>query len=68
MLHILNNIWQKSPDLGFNQLIYLLQRYYSERNRDIAEEDVNPKPDDRPGISASERQWLQVEKIQKKDK
>lgn len=30
--------------------------------RDVTEEDVCPKPDHKPGISTSERQWLQVKK------
>lgn len=34
---------------------------------DLTEEDINPKPDNKPGISASERQWLQVEKSQNGD-
>jgi len=31
---------------------------------DITENNVAPKPDKKPGISASERQWLQIEKYQ----
>lgn len=34
---------------------------------EINEDDINPKEDSEPGISASERQWLQVEKIQQND-
>jgi len=34
---------------------------------DLTEEDVVPKPDKKPGISASERQWLQIEKFQNGD-
>lgn len=34
---------------------------------DLTEEDVAPKPDKKPGISTSERQWLQVEKFQTGD-
>ncbi len=34
---------------------------------DITEDDVAPKPDKKPGISASERQWLQIEKYQTGD-
>ncbi|GBE15194.1 hypothetical protein BMS3Abin14_01248 [bacterium BMS3Abin14] len=34
---------------------------------DLAKEDVAPKPDIKPGISASERQWLQIEKYQTGD-
>lgn len=34
---------------------------------DITEKDINPKSDNKPGISASERQWLQVQKAQSHD-
>lgn len=34
---------------------------------DITEDDISPKNDSKPGISASERQWLQVQKTQEKD-
>ena len=34
---------------------------------DISESDIQPKPDKRPGISASERQWLQIEKTKNGD-
>ncbi len=34
---------------------------------DLTEEDISPKPDNKPGISASERQWLQIEKYQTND-
>lgn len=34
---------------------------------ELAEDDVNPKPDNKPGISASQRQWLQIEKVQNGD-
>lgn len=34
---------------------------------DVTEEDISPKPDDKPGLSASERQWVQVNKYQQKD-
>ncbi len=34
---------------------------------DLTKEDVAPKPDKKPGISASERQWLQIEKYQAGD-
>lgn len=33
----------------------------------ISEGDINPKPDNKFGISASERQWLQIEKVQNDD-
>lgn len=32
---------------------------------DISEEDISPKSDKKSGISSSERQWLQVEMVQK---
>ena len=34
---------------------------------EVTKDDISPKPDKKPGISASERQWLQVEKHQKED-
>lgn len=34
---------------------------------DISESYIQPKPDKRPGISASERQWLQIEKTKNGD-
>ena len=34
---------------------------------ELSEEDVAPKPDNKPGLSASERQWMQVDKLQKGD-
>jgi len=34
---------------------------------DLDEDDISPKPDTKPGISASERQWLQVEKYKTRD-
>ncbi len=34
---------------------------------DIIEENISPHSDNRPGISRTERQWLQIEKIQKND-
>ncbi len=34
---------------------------------EITKDDVGPKADKKPGISASERQWLQVEKFQNGD-
>lgn len=34
---------------------------------DLSEDDVAPQPDKKPGLSASQRQWLQVEKYQKGD-
>lgn len=34
---------------------------------DLMEDDVAPKPDKKPGISVSQRQWLQIEKYQTGD-
>jgi hypothetical protein len=34
---------------------------------DVAVDDIQPKPDKRPGLSQSERQWLQVQKAQERD-
>lgn len=34
---------------------------------DISEGDISPESDDKPGISSSERQWLQVQKYQNND-
>lgn len=34
---------------------------------DISEGDIHPKPDTKPGISASERQWLQIQKYKTRD-
>ena len=34
---------------------------------EIAEKDISPHSDDKPGLSNSERQWLQVQKVQKKE-
>lgn len=35
---------------------------------DLVEADFEPAPDNKPGISAKERKWLQVEKVQNNDK
>jgi hypothetical protein len=35
--------------------------------RDVCEEDISPKEDNRPGMTQSQRQWLQVEKIKDQD-
>ena len=35
---------------------------------DITEQDILPKDDRKPGLSQSQRQWLQVEKYQKEDR
>jgi len=34
---------------------------------DVTEADIQPKPDGKPGLSLSERQWLQVRKVQTLD-
>ena len=34
---------------------------------DLTEADINPQPDEKAGISASERRWLQIEKVQTGD-
>ena len=34
---------------------------------DLSEQDISPKPDKKPGISASERQWIQIEKYKNND-
>jgi Domain of unknown function(DUF2779) len=34
---------------------------------DVAEDDIEPKPDGEPGLSHSERQWLQVQKVKNND-
>ena len=34
---------------------------------DLSEQDIAPKPDKKLGISASERQWLQIQKYQNND-
>ena len=42
-----------------------------EQNRiamaEVVKEDIKPKTDNKPGLSPSERQWLQVQKVQAKD-
>ena len=35
--------------------------------KDLSEDDLEPDTDGKPGISAKERKWLQVEKVQKGD-
>ncbi|HRV75741.1 MAG TPA: DUF2779 domain-containing protein [Caldisericia bacterium] len=35
--------------------------------RDLSVDDVNPKSDNKPGVSASQRRWLQVEKVKNRD-
>ena len=43
-----------------NKDIYLDQGII--KLKDLSEGDINPKPDDKPGISRTQRQWLQVSK------
>ncbi len=40
------------------------KRYFMEQ---VVETDVNPSPSDKPGLSSSQRQWLQVEKVRRGD-
>ncbi len=37
------------------------------KQTDISIEDIKPKPDGKPGFSRTERQWLQVSKVQASD-
>ena len=40
-------------------------RYFMDQ---LTEDDVSPRPnEDKPGLSSSQRQWLQVQKVQEKD-
>ncbi|MCB2206234.1 DUF2779 domain-containing protein [bacterium] len=34
---------------------------------DVTEDDIKPSPDGKPGLSTSERQWMQVDKIHRGD-
>jgi len=34
---------------------------------DVSEDDIAPKQDGKPGVSTSERQWLQIQKVQNND-
>ena len=34
---------------------------------DVTKQDIEPEGDDKPGLSQSERQWLQIQKVQTKD-
>lgn len=40
------------------------KRYFMDQ---VVEMDVNPQPGDNPGLSSSQRQWLQVEKVRRND-
>ena len=35
ILELINELWTKTPDLRFNQLIYILQNGYSENNSGV---------------------------------
>ncbi len=35
--------------------------------KDVTIEDISPENDDKPGISRTERQWIQIEKIKNRD-
>lgn len=45
LLELIEKIWQKDPDLRFNQLIYNLQRGYSHENGDAGK--VEERVDER---------------------
>jgi hypothetical protein len=54
------NIWnyrRKSELISENRI----------RMADVTWDDIEPKTDSKPGLSTSERQWLQVQKVQTKD-
>ncbi len=47
-----------------------ISRYLAEgkfKLKDLGPNDLDPKSDSKPGISSSERQWLQVEKVKNQD-
>lgn len=48
------DLWACRKDLFFDRGIIKL--------KDFSEGDINPRTDDKPGISRSQRQWLQVSK------
>lgn len=37
LLGLVKQIWLKDPDLRFNQLLYILQRDYSDKNNGVGE-------------------------------
>ena len=37
------------------------------RISEVVEEDINPRPDGKPGMSRSERQWFQIQKAATND-
>jgi hypothetical protein len=45
MLAIVNDIWRRNPDMRFNQLIYNLQRGYSEQNEGYGAIQSHEDPD-----------------------
>ena len=55
-----------SGHLGFSRKEKLIKSNRIEIE-DLDQEDFKPAPGDRPGMSARERQWKQVEKIQRND-
>lgn len=77
------NCWsktQKIPDAAFSQpFVFDVWRLHFKKTEgliedgrfflsEITEEDISPtSKKDEPGLSASERQWIQVEKIKKND-
>jgi len=57
--HILN-IWNyRKKDSLLNEGKFHIE--------DVEEKDISPKSDGKPGLSVSERQWLQVEKVKNRD-
>ena len=54
------DIWnfRKTEDLLFDGVYFL---------KDLSKDDIAPKPGNSEGLSISERQWLQVEKVQRAD-
>jgi hypothetical protein len=70
-----NQLGWDDPD--FAEPTVLEISYFSKKNKllnekrakmsQVREEDVNPKPDSKTGISTSQRQWLQVAKVQHGD-
>jgi len=41
LIELIKEIWEKDPDLRFQQLIYNLQRGYSQQNNDIGKVESN---------------------------
>ena len=56
------------PDLdGDCRARNTVQEVYDQVITDLTEADISPKHDKKPGISSSERQWLQIEMVQNKE-